>query len=1325
MSRVIPAFSQFFGSDGEPLANGWLRFLISGTNNTAKNTYADADQMIPNPNPLQLDGEGRAPNIFGQGIYRVVLFENNVVLHQPGELIQMFDPVVADYLPEGAGGNFAEWDSEVIYQIGQIVLFNEFYYRSVTANNIGNQPDLQTDDWERIEFLRFWNLDVTYKQNDVVIYGSQLFTSIMDANLNHNPASSPAWWYTVGPNQILYDTFVISEDQWRTSDAAGTSVILGADITLTADFIPISPVNTNGYEIDGAFTLSFEDRQPNLLTDNCFGPLLTVTGLTTARPSYWGVTADSQTVSDAVAAIGDNTLTSASNPWTIADVGKLILVEGAGASGDTLITTIAAYNGPGSIELTDAPTSDPTGTDNGAQWGTDNTTAIQSAIDSTIIGNVIIDRGILYNFTAITGISGTTVSITDYSRTGDWDEGLQIQNHLGVIGDIDLSPVGSGNPELTFKMRRGGYGKLYDQAIISTNPTTQQFMIKFPNAAGTMVDIINFLTNTNTPNLTFKYPIYLDRGPTSNCSINFNSSGAGNSYIEWNHSNNEMRYYVRNSGDTAWVLVHRDSNSRKTIDLETHLNRSSGNIALYFDENGTSRAFTEYNTSNNEMRFYIRNAANSAWVEAFGVSGEDDNPAMIWPKLSAVPAAAPANSIKTYSRDAGPGVRMMAQNASGTELTFHLCVSNETQMRAADSAGISIVLGANITLTSDFTPSVPINTNGYQISGAYAFTPSNEFIGTNGCFGSSLLEDLSLAKISSAISFDWWSPAGDDSTDDAAKFIRFLNASAYRYAILGPNKTYKIVGNGYGNLSTGTTLDLNRSTIKFYLTNNQKAFYLNNYCTIENGIVKVVSSGTPTGKYQFPILIGDADTNEGFHDIVLRNLEIDSSRADANGGMIQLFGNTYNVLIENITFPDNANIGYAFGLSDGGGSAYFTGGVWDGAGAGYVYYPHDVIARNIKIGELSASGATGFYPGAGYNILVENVEVQRMDVGTKMNVAVFPPVSVVDFQRNMLCKNVIVRNCAFIEIKQKGAWINGQQNTAFGASQGDWEVAYTFENNRVLCDITDVNSYPLYLQYLDGSKIINNTLEGGYVRGIGIDKSVRYCDISGNTIKNIGGSGIEEVQGSTGTIYNKIAFNRIEDCNINNNVDLWRTCLIYLRGDFNYIGYNKLGDDSSEGAKYGIYLPSGADNNHLEYNRVRNLKTGATYNNYYVASSECVLNWNFGHGSHTYLAGSTGNIKYNRINDTFQTITGASVNLSNGNFFVTNNGGATTLSVISGMIVGQPKVIKFGDNNTTVDFTGTNLKGNAGADWTPAVGDFMTVVYDGTNYYCTITDTTA
>lgn len=203
MSRVIKAFAQFFDGAGDPLVLGWLEFLASGTTNTQKNTYSDVNLTLPNANPIQLDAEGRCPNVFGQGIYKVKLYSHDPVTGMPNVLLQEFDNVVADYGSPGAGENFEEWRYESIYEVNHIVTYNEEYFKSTLSNNEGNTPGLTSTYWEKIDFLRYWNPNVTYRIDDVVVYSGAMYFSLINGNLNNIPFTSPAEWTPVGNGTIL------------------------------------------------------------------------------------------------------------------------------------------------------------------------------------------------------------------------------------------------------------------------------------------------------------------------------------------------------------------------------------------------------------------------------------------------------------------------------------------------------------------------------------------------------------------------------------------------------------------------------------------------------------------------------------------------------------------------------------------------------------------------------------------------------------------------------------------------------------------------------------------------------------------------------------------------------------------------------------------------------------------------------------------------------------------------------------------------------------------------------------------------------------------
>ena len=81
--------------------------------------------------------------------------------------------------------------------------------------------------------------------------------------------------------------------------------------------------------------------------------------------------------------------------------------------------------------------------------------------------------------------------------------------------------------------------------------------------------------------------------------------------------------------------------------------------------------------------------------------------------------------------------------------------------------------------------------------------------------------------------------------------------------------------------------------------------------------------------------------------------------------------------------------------------------------------------------------------------------------------------------------------------------------------------------------------------------------------------------------------------------------------------------------------------------------------------------------------------------------------------------------VSGGTVFKTANASPTTITMFDSGVEGQVIHVLINDTQTTIDFTGTNLKGNAGADWTPTTGDMLMAVFISPNWYCRISDNTA
>lgn len=94
----------------------------------------------------------------------------------------------------------------------------------------------------------------------------------------------------------------------------------------------------------------------------------------------YGAVPDFHFISDGVMAAGSAVLTSASNPFSLEDVGKFIAVKSAGV---VMYSQIITFNNAGSVTLSNVSASSISGAM--AEWGADNTQAIQNCIDDAVL----------------------------------------------------------------------------------------------------------------------------------------------------------------------------------------------------------------------------------------------------------------------------------------------------------------------------------------------------------------------------------------------------------------------------------------------------------------------------------------------------------------------------------------------------------------------------------------------------------------------------------------------------------------------------------------------------------------------------------------------------------------------------------------------------------------------------------------------------------------------------------------------------------------------------------------------------------------------------
>ena len=130
MARFSNPFIQYSDINGDPSPGAQLFFFEPGTT-TPKNTFSDSGLTIVNPNPVVADSGGYYGDIFLDGIYKVVLKDDDGVTFPNGTK----DPV-----GDTTEGQWELWLNDNTYNIPDIVQgSDDEYYRSLTDANQGNR----------------------------------------------------------------------------------------------------------------------------------------------------------------------------------------------------------------------------------------------------------------------------------------------------------------------------------------------------------------------------------------------------------------------------------------------------------------------------------------------------------------------------------------------------------------------------------------------------------------------------------------------------------------------------------------------------------------------------------------------------------------------------------------------------------------------------------------------------------------------------------------------------------------------------------------------------------------------------------------------------------------------------------------------------------------------------------------------------------------------------------------------------------------------------------------------------------------------------------
>lgn len=233
----------------------------------------------------------------------------------------------------------------------------------------------------------------------------------------------------------------------------------------------------------------------------------------------WGIVADGKLSTTAGTPVaGSTTFATPTGVFSVLDVGKLIAMPGVGASGEMFVSTITGYS-QGAPNDTITMAAAPTYGDGSAAyvwWGTDNTTVLQTAINSIVYGYVELPIGMIcyqgpLNFNITATASGTQQALTfagqgsGYSKwTGatllvnfSRDEAL-IASYVNLF-DLNIRRMhikqlctfaGSGIAGVVYLTNQYGGGGL-DQVHIESaeNPAGDQWTGTFSTTAATITGL--------------------------------------------------------------------------------------------------------------------------------------------------------------------------------------------------------------------------------------------------------------------------------------------------------------------------------------------------------------------------------------------------------------------------------------------------------------------------------------------------------------------------------------------------------------------------------------------------------------------------------------------------------------------------------------------------------------------------------------------------------------------------------------------------------------------------------------------------------------------
>lgn len=256
--RFINPVPQFWLDNGSVASFGKMYFYENKDYSTPKDTYSQPDNTIPNGRPVPLDGHGRMPPCFGDGLYSVKFYSADGSLQWTRDDVSL----------ASEAGQFTNWSPAKIYSIGDVAkdtIDGEYYRLWGAPSNVGSQPSSSPLLWEKIIFITEHVTGKSYSVGDTVSKSGFLYRSETDANITSPPGAN---WQDLTFNQIYQNYTPVAIGS--SSDGVGTYTIqrgsylkIGRLVVGTVDLFWTAHTGTGNLDISLPIAASVTSGAPS------------------------------------------------------------------------------------------------------------------------------------------------------------------------------------------------------------------------------------------------------------------------------------------------------------------------------------------------------------------------------------------------------------------------------------------------------------------------------------------------------------------------------------------------------------------------------------------------------------------------------------------------------------------------------------------------------------------------------------------------------------------------------------------------------------------------------------------------------------------------------------------------------------------------------------------------------------------------------------------------------------------------------------------------------------------------------------------------------